>query len=118
MIVTCMFIVSMSSGATGSGEPTAVELVQAVRASENWIHEIDSLYVRIETRLTRTPEAIAAKTAELKQQHPELTVDPGQFPELKPVSTGILEFAIDKQRVRSLSEEHNSRRKVKIWDGK
>jgi hypothetical protein len=117
-----MFICALStllySEATASSEPTAGELVQAVRANENWIHEIDSLYIRIETKLTRMPEAIAAKTAELKQQYPDLTVDSNQFPELKPVSMGVLEFAIDKTRVRSLSEEFNSRRKLKIWDGK
>src|SRR4030042_1498264 len=107
LILPCALIVSMSSGAAENGRPKAAELVQAVRATENWMHEIDSLYIRIETRLTRTPEAIAAKTAELKQQYPDLTVDASQFPELQPVSTGILEYAIDKQRVRSLSEEYN-----------
>jgi hypothetical protein len=115
-ILTCALCVVCST--TMSSEPKAVELIQAVRASENWIHEIDSLYMRIETKLTRTPEVIAAKTTELKQQYPDLAIVPSQFPELKPVSTGILEFAIDKQRVRSLSEEYNSRRKLKIWDGK
>jgi len=47
-----------------------------------------------------------------------MTPDPAQFPELKPVSRGVLEYAIDNTRVRSLSEEHGSRRQVKIWDGK
>jgi hypothetical protein len=106
------------SGTTYSAEPKAADLVQAVRESENWIHEIDSLYIRIETRLTRTPEVIAAKTTEMKQQYPDMAIVPSQFPELKPVATGILEFAIDKIRVRSLSEEHDSRRQIKIWDGK
>ena len=115
LMFTYAFTISWSYG---SGEPKAAELVQAVRAGENWIHEIDSLYIRVETKLTKTPEAIAAKTAELKQQYPDLAIIPSQFPELKPVSTGILEFAIDKQRVRSQSEEHNSRRKITIWDGK
>ena len=117
-IFICALSTSLYSVAMASNEPTSAELVQAVRAGENWIHEIDSLYVRIETRLTRTPEAIAAKSAELKQQYPDLVPDSSQFPELQPVSTGILEYAIDKQRVRSLSEEHDSRRKIKIWDGK
>ena len=118
LMLTCTVTILICSGATGSGEPKAAELVQAVRASENWIHEIDSLYIRIETRLTRMPEAIATKTAELKQQYPDLVIDTSQFPELKPVSMGILEFAIDKTRVRSLSEERDSRHQVKIWDGK
>lgn len=117
LMLTCAITASLCSAAKNS-EPTAAELVTAVRASESWIHEIDCLYVRIETRLTRTPETIAAKTAELKQQYPDLAIDPGQFPELKPVSMGILEFAIDKTRIRSLSEERDSRRRVTIWDGK
>ena len=118
LMLTCALIISTSSWAVENNVPKAAELVQAVRASENWIHEIDSLYIRIETKLTRTPEAIAAKTTELKQQYPDIAVDLNQFPELKPVSTGILEYALDKTRVRSLSEEHNGRRKVTIWDGK
>jgi len=118
LILTCVVTVSLCLGATVSSEPKAAELVQAVRESENWIHKIDSLYIRIETKLTKTPKAIEAKTTELKQQYPDLTVDLNKFPELKPVSTGILEFAIDKTRVRSLSEEHGSRHKLTIWDGK
>jgi hypothetical protein len=118
MILTCAFVISFCTAATVNSEPEAAELVQAVRASENWIHEIDSLYMRIETKLTRTPEAIAAKTTELKQQYPDMKMDSSQFPELKPVSMGILEYALDKTRVRSLSEEHSSRRKLTIWDGK
>ena len=118
LMLTCWITILICSGATGSGEPKAAELVQAVRAGENWIHDVDSLYIRIETKLTRTPEVIAAKTAELKQQYPDMTPDPAKFPELKPVSTGVLEYAIDNTRVRSLSEEHGSRRQVKIWDGK
>ncbi|MHC4204203.1 MAG: hypothetical protein ACYSTT_06100, partial [Planctomycetota bacterium] len=101
LMLTCALIASNSSGTTENNEPKATELVQAVRASENWIHEIDSLYIRIETKLIRTPEVIAAKTTELKQQYPDIMPDSSEFPELKPVSTGILEFAIDKQRVRS-----------------
>ncbi|MHC4436173.1 MAG: hypothetical protein ACYS3S_02350, partial [Planctomycetota bacterium] len=111
LMLTCALIASNSSGTTENNEPKATELVQAVRASEN-------LYIRIETKLIRTPEVIAAKTTELKQQYPDIMPDSSEFPELKPVSTGILEFAIDKQRVRSLSEERDSRRQVKIWDGK
>jgi len=118
LIITCAFTILICSGAIASSEPKAAELVQAVRANENWIHEIDTLYIRIETKLTRTPETIAAKTTELKQQYPDMAIVPTQFPELKPVSTGILEFAIDKTRIRSLSEERDNRRQVKIWDGK
>ena len=118
MASTYAIYFTISSGAVENGEPKAAELVQAVRESENWIHNVDSLYIRIETKLTRTPEAIATKTTELKQQYPDMVVDSDQFPELRPVSIGVLEFAIDKTRVRSLSEEFNSQRKLKIWDGK
>jgi hypothetical protein len=117
MMLTCTVTILTCSGATVNDNPKAAELVEAVRASENWIHDVESMYLRIETKLTRTSEVIAAKTAELRQQYPDLAILPSQFPELKPVSTGILEFAIDKTRIRSLSEEHNNRRKVVIWDG-
>ncbi|MHC4559437.1 MAG: TlpA family protein disulfide reductase [Planctomycetota bacterium] len=118
VIFTCVLTVSFSSAITIDSETTAAKLVRAVRASENWIHEIDSLYIRVESKSTKTPEGIAARRAGLRQQFPDGDLNPSQFPELKPVSTAILENAFDENRVRSLSDQRDSGRELKIWDGR
>jgi hypothetical protein len=41
-----------------------------------------------------------------------------QLRKLKPISKGILEYAIDEGRVRFLSQETDSWRRLTIWDGK
>ena len=104
--------------ATASSEPTASELIRAARAGENWLHDIDSLYIRIESTSTKTAEGLAARRADLRQQHPDGPLEADQFPELKPVTTAFLEYAIDESRVRFLNDQHGSQRDLKIWDGK
>ncbi len=116
MILTCVFTVSFCSAGTAGYETKATELVRAVRESENWIHNIDSLYIRIESKCMKMPEGIAAKRAELKERYPEINIEPNRFPELKPVSTRILEYAIDQTRVRFLDEQPDHQRQLKIWD--
>ncbi len=96
----------------------AAELVRAVRQSENWIHRVNSLYIRIEGKWTRTPEAIAAYCAELKQQFPDADLDPKFHRGLQPSSLDILEIAIDKQRLRKMHHRLRNRYYLKIWDGK
>jgi hypothetical protein len=118
MILTYVFTVSFCSAGAFGYETKAAKLVQAVRESENWIHEIDSLYIRIESKSTKTPEGIAARRAGLRQQFPDGDLEPSRFPEFKPMSTAILEYAIDEARVRFLNDQHDSGRELKIWDSK
>jgi hypothetical protein len=96
----------------------AAELVRAVRKSENWIHQVDSLTIRIESKWTKTPKAIAASRAELKKQFPDLDPDPEHFWELKPSYKGSLEYAFDQRRLRFLHETPGKSSALKIWDGK
>ena len=51
-------------------------LVRTVRESENWIHDVNSLLIRVKSTWTRTPEGIAAYRRELKQQYPDKKIDP------------------------------------------
>lgn len=118
VILVWIILVLVCSGPVHGSDPQAADLVRAVRESENWIHKIDSLYIRIESKWTKTQEAIAARSAELKQQFPDQDIVPNQFPELKTVSTEILEYAIDQTRVRFLDELPDQKRQLKIWDGK
>jgi len=108
----------MLSSTRANSEPTAAELVQAARAAENWLHNIDSLYIRIESTSTKTSEGLAARRAELRQQHPTRPLEADRFPELKPTTTALHEFAIDESRVRLLNDQLGSQRDLKIWDGK
>jgi hypothetical protein len=98
-----------------SREPDAATLVQAVRKSENWIHEVDSLYIRIESKWTTTPEGIAA---EAKQEERSGGRIQSASPQPSPV--GILEYVIDheRKRVRYLTDTPGGWYQLKIWDGK
>jgi hypothetical protein len=123
VILACTFTALFCAERTFGNEPKAAELVRAVRESENWIHNIDSLYIRVESKWTRTPEAIAAQRAllalpQVKEQSSNLNAELNQIPELKPISKGILEYAIDEGRVRFLSEEPDLGRLLSVWDGK
>ena len=118
VILTFALSAILFSGVRASSEPTAAELIRAARAGENWLHDIDSLYIRIESTSTKTPEGLAARRAELRQQHSDGPLEADRFPELKPVTTAILEYAIDESRVRFLNDHHGSQRDLKIWDGK
>lgn len=102
----------------GTGEPDAATLVQAVRKSENWIHEVNSLYIRIESKWTRTPEGIAAGRAELQRMFPDQALDPNRFADLKPSSTGTIAFAFDQQRLWCFQDFPGESRYYGFWDGK
>jgi hypothetical protein len=94
------------------------ELVRRVRESENWIHEVESFQVRIESKWTRTPEGPAAKCSEAERDcdaTKPASDAPGKF---KTVSTGVIEYAFDKGRLRFLSDRPGERRTAGIWDGK
>jgi len=117
-ILTCAFTLSPCSAETVGNENKAAELVRAVRESENWIHQIESLYIRIESKWTRTPAGIAARYAELKELCSDVDPEPNRLPELKSSSKGILEYAVDEARVRFLNQETDCWRQLKVWDGK
>ena len=104
----------------GHGTPgvSAAKLVRAVRESENWIHRVDSLFIRIESAWTRKPEAIAITRAGLEKQFPEMELNPKKHWDLKPSSKGTLEYAIDSQRLMWLEDTSGESRRVNIWDGK
>ena len=117
IILTGALSVLLCSMVTASSGPTAAELIRAARTGENWLHEIDSLYIRIESTSTKTPEGLAARRADLRQQDSDGRLKAEKFPELKPATTAILEYATDETRVRFLNDQQGSRCDLKIWDG-
>ena len=120
LLLACAFTLSFCSAVIASSEPNAVELVRAVRESENWLHRIDSLQLRIEGKWSRSPESIAARYAELKKQFPDREPDPNLNWDLKPSESDILEYAIDfkGKRLRYVEEIPGREYFLKIWDGK
>ena len=106
LMFTCTVAISSLTAADSGIETNAAELVRAVRESEDWIHEVDSLYIRIEDKWTRTPEGIAARKAELKKEFPDVDLDPNRYSGLKPTSTGTIELYFGKERLRYLDEQN------------
>jgi len=98
-----------------SREPDAASLVGAVRKSENWVHEVNSLYLRIESKWTTTPEDNAAQAEQQKRSGGRIRIAPSQ-----PSPIGILEYVIDHQhkRVRYLTDTPSDWYQLKVWDGK
>ena len=121
IILTLLITGSFCSAETVSPEPNAAELVRKVRGDENWIHEIDSIYLRIESKWTRTPEGVAARQADTAEQCEECTgtsTESGQDSKLLLSSQGILEYAMDQERVRFFDYESELWNTLTIWDGK
>ena len=114
------FTFSLCSAGTESSEPNAADLVGAVCESENWLHRIDSLQLRIEGKWSHPPESIAAKRAELKRQSPNEEPYPERDWNLKPSYPDIHEYAIDfkGKRLRHVEEIPGREYFLKIWDGK
>lgn len=119
-LLSCTFTFSLCPVGAASSEPNAVDLVRAVRESENWLHRIDSLQLRIEGKWTRSPESIAARYAELKKQFPDLVPDPNHSWDLKPSESDMLEYAIDfkGKRLRYVKDTPGRSYFLGIWDGK
>ena len=120
LMLSCTFTFSFCSAGTETSEPNAVDLVQAVRESENWLHRIDSLQFRIEGKWSRPPESIAARYAELKKQFPDQEPDPNRSWDLKPSESDMLEYAIDfkGKRLRYVKDTPGRSHFLGIWDGK
>lgn len=89
------FTILLCSVESPGSEPNAVELVRAVRESENWLHRIDSLQFRVDGKWSRPPESIAARRAELKKYSPDEEPNSQRDWSLKPSYGERLEYAID-----------------------
>ncbi|MBN2129567.1 MAG: hypothetical protein JW741_08720 [Sedimentisphaerales bacterium] len=119
-MLACVPALSVCAAGQQDREPNAAELVQAVRESENWLHRIDSLRLRIEGTWSHPPESIAFRRARLKRQSPDEEPDPQRDWSLKPRFGDSLEYAIDFKRKRLLRVEDEPGRDYSrcIWDGR
>jgi hypothetical protein len=89
----------------------AAALVRAVRESERWIHQVDSLVLRVESVWARNP----AGTPE--QSQGGQVVNPRDA-QLVTAPAGALEYAFDRSRLRFLDDEPGQACTLKVWDGK
>jgi hypothetical protein len=101
----------------------AAKLVRNVRKSENWVHDVNSLLIRVKSKWTKTPKGISVRRAELKERFPNLKPDPNQYWGLKSNSTGSLEFAVrqgskENRQLRHLRDTPGQYCFLEIFDGK
>jgi len=100
-----------------AGGVDAAALVQVIRAGEAWIHDVDTLRLRLESTWSRaavpqtpgeSPAMALCECAASASRDATLTL----------VSKGILEYTIDRNRLRFLDDQPGRGRTLKIWDGK
>ena len=118
IIFICAIAFSFWAVEALADEPDAAELISTVRESENWIHDIQSLYLRFESKWTRFPGEHLMVGAEMKEQCPDGCGTTGESPQLQPATEGILEYAMDEGRVRFLNQESGQGHQLIVWDGK
>jgi hypothetical protein len=92
-------------GGLSSIDVDAAAMVRAVRQSEQWIHHVDSLHLRLESVWTSRCACDAAAKA-------------GQPQAATPTAKGSLEYAFDKNRLRFLDDQPEQCCSLKIWNGK
>lgn len=105
----------LNFSSASASDVNAARLVQKVRDSENWIHKVDSLYIRMEskwTQITQAKNSEDLKISErilpsLQQTHVSKISDTGP----------VFEFAFDQKRARYLNEDPHNLRQLKVWDG-
>ncbi|MBN1359259.1 MAG: hypothetical protein JW993_01650 [Sedimentisphaerales bacterium] len=117
LIIGALACLVSSSLCWGQAEPNAAELVRAVRATEMWLHDCNSLYLRVQARWTKTPEGIARRRAEIKAEYGVDAPSVRQFSGLRATSEQSLEVAVDRTRVRYLTDDPGYWRQLKVYDG-
>jgi hypothetical protein len=90
----------------------AAALVRAVRESERWVHQVDSLVLRVESVWARSPAGLVRAGPRARPD------DAGQPRGVAPTEKGLLEYALDHSRLRFLDDEPGQGCTLKVWDGK
>ena len=107
ILVGCVATMITMCAAWGAEAPmpsTAGQIVQAVRQSEQWVGQVDSLVLRFDVTWTKTREGLACRKDMLARRFPGQVLDPNQYVDLQPVARGRLEYAFDRQRMRFVNE--------------
>jgi hypothetical protein len=101
-----------------NNEPNVIDLVNDVRASEIWLHDFNSLYIRAEPKWTKTPEALAQIRLEIIKEYDVNNPDEKRFPDLRSEHKETLEYAVDRKHVRFMKDDPGNWKFLKIWDSK
>ncbi|MBN1507120.1 MAG: carboxypeptidase regulatory-like domain-containing protein [Sedimentisphaerales bacterium] len=115
--VGCLASAWLPCANAADGEPNAAKLVRAVRQTELWLHDCNSLYLRVAGRWTKTPEGIAKRRTEIKEEYGVDDPNVRQFSGLRATFEQSLEFAVDRERVRYLTDDPGYWRQLKVYDG-
>ncbi len=116
--VATMITVCAAWGAEAPMPSTASQIVQAVRQSEQWVGQVDSLVLKFDLTWTKTSEGLACRKDMLARRFPGQVLDPSQYVDLQPAARGRLEYAFDRQRVRLLNELAGYWAYLTVWDGR
>ncbi len=117
LITLLCMAVSLCSAQTQVIEPNAADLVRAVRQSEMWLHEVDSLLIEATPTWTTTTQGIAKRKKEIKAQFDIDDPSETRFPGLRRTHEQELAYALDQSRMRYLSDDPGYWRQEKVWDG-
>jgi hypothetical protein len=117
LLPVCAFTLSLCSAVIAGSEPNAADLVRAVREGEMWMYRFESLYFRAKGQWTNTPEALAKRRDEIEREFNVEDPNEKQFPGLRKTGEDILEYAVDRKRIRYLTDDPGYWRQLKIWDG-
>jgi hypothetical protein len=99
-----------------TADVNAANLVRRVRESENWIHKVDSFYVRFESRWTKIEQAKSNDSMQMSERVAASIPEQNQQTITKAGPAGILEYAFDNKHTRYLNADSNNQQ-LKIWDG-
>ncbi len=107
-----------ADGSAETSSADAADIVRALVARENEIHDLESLHLRMRGTWTRSKETIADERADLEKKFAPETVTPERFPALRPRQTESIELAFDRARMRVSSERRDASTHFQIWDGR
>ena len=121
-IATVLIVIGLMVGcvlpmAQGEKEITAEEIIEAAREKENWIHDINSISIKIDSQFTNSPQKIAKEKARWKKMYPDMEIGEDTFADLRPVTYDQVEIMMDGQRLRNLYATE-SNYQLRVWDGR
>ncbi len=102
--------------AQADSEPNVVELVRAVRRSERWLDDCNSLHLCARAHWTKTPEWLAKRRLEIIEEFGVEDPNEAQFSDLRKTSETTMETAVDQRHVRYLTNDPGYWRQLKVWD--
>lgn len=96
----------------------AMDLVNRVRQSEEWIDHVASFYIKAKDKWIQTPEGIEQQKKNLCEQFPDAELTVEKFPHLAARLEGRIEIAFDGKRFCRRQYTEGISEELLIWNGK